>query len=232
MGYLDNSSITVDAILTKKGRELLSQGNFNITHFALADDEIDYSLFNINHPDGSQFSGQAIENMPILEAFPDETNMMRHKLITLDRGSTKIPIISNVSNQIKDRNTNITITPQTNYLSGTNTTGQTESSYLITVADRRLFTTLNGGLGNVINTDTYSDGTAVSATAQGSSFTLTTLNDTSLFGTNSSLITTLTIEGLDTGARKTISITINKTPGSDGGTAGGAEQGAGAAGEY
>ena len=67
MGYLDNSSITVDAILTKKGHELLSRndGSFNITSFALGDDEIDYSLFNENHPDGSQFAGQAIENMPI-----------------------------------------------------------------------------------------------------------------------------------------------------------------------
>ena len=43
MGYLDNSSVTVDAILTLKGRELLAQGGnaFNITQFALADDEVD-----------------------------------------------------------------------------------------------------------------------------------------------------------------------------------------------
>ena len=56
MGYLDNSSITIDAILTKKGRELLAQGGigaFQITQFALADDEIDYTLFNENHPNGS-----------------------------------------------------------------------------------------------------------------------------------------------------------------------------------
>ena len=46
MGYLDNTSITVDAILTNKGRELLAQGgtSFNITQFALGDDEIDYTL--------------------------------------------------------------------------------------------------------------------------------------------------------------------------------------------
>ena len=36
MGYLDNTSVVVDAILTKKGRELLSRqdGSFNITQFA------------------------------------------------------------------------------------------------------------------------------------------------------------------------------------------------------
>ena len=74
MGYLNNTSIIVDAILTKKGRELLARqdGSFQITQFALGDDEIDYTLFNENHPNGSQFSGEAIENMNIIEAFPDD----------------------------------------------------------------------------------------------------------------------------------------------------------------
>ena len=96
MGYLDNSSITVDAILTKRGRELLSRndGSFKITQFALGDDEIDYTLFNENHPNGSQYSGEAIENMPLLEAFPDENNIMLHKLITLPRGTSKLPIVT------------------------------------------------------------------------------------------------------------------------------------------
>ena len=62
MGYLDNSSITVDAILTKKGRELLARGRdeFQITHFALADDEVDYDLYNTEHPLGTAFYGAAI----------------------------------------------------------------------------------------------------------------------------------------------------------------------------
>ena len=65
MGYLDNSSVIVDAILTKKGRELLAKGNnqFNITKFALADDEIDYSLYNPAHPLGTDYYGIAIENL-------------------------------------------------------------------------------------------------------------------------------------------------------------------------
>ena len=95
MGYLNNSTITVDAILTKKGREKLSKNQpFNITHFALADDEIDYSLYNEYHPNGSQFSGEAIENGTLLEAFPDENNIMIHKLVTLPRGTTKLPIVT------------------------------------------------------------------------------------------------------------------------------------------
>jgi len=82
MGYLNNTSVTVDAILTKKGRELLAKndGSFRITQFSLSDDEIDYTLYNPNHPSGSAFYGEAIEAMPILEAFPDETQIMKYKL--------------------------------------------------------------------------------------------------------------------------------------------------------
>ena len=72
MGFLDNSSITVDAILTKRGREILSQGgNFNITKFALSDEEIDYTLYDVTHPDGTDSYGVAIENMSLLEAAPN-----------------------------------------------------------------------------------------------------------------------------------------------------------------
>ena len=95
MGYLDNTSVVVDAILTKKGRELLSRqdGSFNITQFALADDEIDYTLYNENHPDGSAFYGEAIEALPLVEAIPNENNTMISKLVTLNRGTTKIPVL-------------------------------------------------------------------------------------------------------------------------------------------
>ena len=82
MGVLDNTTITVDAILTKKGRELLAQGEgkFKITKFALADDEIDYGLYNITHPNGSNFYGQAIENMNLLEAIPNQTLAVKYFL--------------------------------------------------------------------------------------------------------------------------------------------------------
>lgn len=86
MAYLDNSSITVDAVLTKKGREILSKGGdaFKITKFALSDDEIDYSLWNPLHPSGSAYYGKVIENMPVLEALIDESQAMRYKLISID----------------------------------------------------------------------------------------------------------------------------------------------------
>ena len=93
MGFLDNTTITVDAILTKKGRELLARGQneFKITKFALADDEVDYSLYDTSHPNGSNFYAAVIENMPLLEAFVDENQLMRYKLITLPKETNKLP---------------------------------------------------------------------------------------------------------------------------------------------
>ena len=217
MGYLDNSSITVDAILTKKGRELLARndGSFNIFSFALADDEIDYSLYNENHPNGSQFSGEAIENMPLLEAFPDENNIMRHKLITLGRNITKIPTISltNQSPILTKGGAAGTIIPTTkNY---NETVSQSEpSGYLFTVADRRLFSSFiasGQGTAQEGTTSIISNPVAVSETVIGNSLTFNPISTDSLFGTNTQLITIITIEGRDTGARASVTVTINKS---------------------
>ena len=93
MGYLDKSTITVDAILTKRGREKLAAGTFNITKFALADDEVDYTLWDENHGKGTNFYGQAIENMPMVEAVPDESKVMRFKLMTLEKNIQKLPFL-------------------------------------------------------------------------------------------------------------------------------------------
>lgn len=91
MAYLNNSTTVVDAVLTNKGRELLAQGRFNVTKFALADDEIDYSLYDSSHPLGSAFYGTAIENLPVTEAVPDETLLLRYKLVTLPSNTKNIP---------------------------------------------------------------------------------------------------------------------------------------------
>ena len=96
MGYLDNTSVTIDAILTLKGRELLAKGGsaFSITQFAVGDDEIDYSLWNPDHPLGTNYYGTIIENMPITEAIPDETQALKYKLITLPKQTTNIPVVT------------------------------------------------------------------------------------------------------------------------------------------
>jgi hypothetical protein len=95
MAYLDNLSITVDAVLTKKGRELLAKtGNLNITSFALSDDEIDYSLYQPNHPQGSAYYDIALRNTPVFEPITDETQALKYKLVTLNQGVTAIPVIT------------------------------------------------------------------------------------------------------------------------------------------
>ncbi len=92
MAYLDNTTITVDAILTKKGRELLSSGRgLGITQFALSDDEIDYGLYDPAHPLGSAYYDSAIRALPVVEATPDETQLLRYKLVTLPKSTTRIP---------------------------------------------------------------------------------------------------------------------------------------------
>ena len=123
MGYLDNSILTIDAVLTKKGRELLARGDgsFAITQFALADDEVDYTLYNPKHPSGSAYYGEAIENMPILEAFTDENQVMKYKLATLPRGTAKLPVLDLGYTAITlKQGASLAITPQTlNYLGST-----------------------------------------------------------------------------------------------------------------
>jgi len=219
MGYLNNQVVTVDAILTTKGRELLAKndGSFRITQFALSDDEIDYTLYNPTHPSGSSFYGEAIQNMPLLEAFPQETQIMKYKLATLPRGTAKLPVLNLGYSAITlKQGASLSITPQTlNYL-GNNQTFET-SGYAATISDVRLFNTFTG-IG--INTDaansanttaTTTLGTNVSTTVIGSQINLRATTVNTLFGSNIQLTATLTVVGLDSGARLTIPVTINKT---------------------
>jgi len=119
MGVLDNTSVTVDAILTKKGREKLAkgEGQFLITKFALGDDEIDYNLYDVSHPNGSNFYGEAIENMNLLEAVPNQQLSLRYKLTDVVGGSsggssgTYLMNASPENTTFDDQRTSVTITP-------------------------------------------------------------------------------------------------------------------------
>jgi len=215
MGYLNNSVVTVDAILTKKGRELLAKndGSFRITQFALADDEIDYTLYNPTHPSGSAYYGQAIDNMPLLEAFPDETQIMKYKLTTLPRGTAKMPILDlGYTSIVIKQGASLAITPQTLNYAGGNT--YEASGYTATISDVRTMSTFEG-VG--INTPqaaslnaTTTLGTNVSKTVVGTTINMRATTVNTLFGTNNSLYTTLTVVGRDSGARITIPVTITK----------------------
>lgn len=216
MALLNPSTVTVDAILTKKGRELLARndGSFQITQFSLADDEIDYTLYNPLHPSGSAFYGEAIENMPVIEAFPNESQIMRYKLVTLPRGTSRLPVINvGYSSIVLKQGASLTITPQTlNYLGSVSTFES--NGYIATIADSRLLSTFQGTGVNIsspltdLNTTT---GAVLSLSQIGTSFVITGTTINTLFGsTLNSLTTTITVIGRDSGARITIPLNIQR----------------------
>lgn len=217
MGFLNSTTVTVDAILTKKGRELLARndGSFQITQFALSDDEVDYTLYNPDHPSGSAFYGEAIEAMPIIEAFPNDNEIMKYKLITLPRGTAKIPVLDiGYTSIVIKQGASLAITPQTlNYLGATSTFEQ--SGYIATIGDVR---TMSSFTGVGINTQeaqalnsTPTLGTNVSKTVVGATINLSATTVNTLFGTTrTQLQTNLIIIGRDSGARLTVPVTIVK----------------------
>jgi hypothetical protein len=222
MAFLNNQYVTIDAVLTKKGRELLARndGSFQITQFSLSDDEIDYTLYNPNHPSGSAFFGEAIEAMPLLEAFTDDTQMMKYKLVTLPRGTSKLPVLNLGYNTVSLRQSAaINITPQTlNYLGAVSTFEP--SGYMMTVGDSRFLSTFSGtgidttGL-NINSPIPNSSGASLSTSQIGTSFSLVATTINTLFGTSAlpgaTITTTLTVMGRDSGARITIPLTIIKS---------------------
>ena len=218
MGYLNNTSVVVDAILTNTGRQLLAQnnGSFQITQFSLSDDEVDYTLYNPNQPSGSAFYGEAIENMPVIQAFPESNEIMKYKLITLPRGTAKLPVINVGYNTIViKQGASLSITPQTlNYLGATSTFEQ--SGYVATIGDVRTMSAFNGVGINTPNatalnaTGTITVGTNVSKTVIGTSINLTATTINTLFGTNTILYTTLVVIGRDSGARIQIPVQVTK----------------------
>ena len=217
MAILNPTVVTVDAILTTKGRELLARndGSFQITQFSLADDEIDYTLYNPNHPSGSAFYGEAIEAMPIIQAFPNDTQIMRYTLTTLPRGTSRLPVVSLGYNTITlKQGASLTITPQTlNYLGATSTFEA--NGYIATISDIRLLSSFTG---TGITTTTVgttglatTTGTVLSKSEIGTSFTLTGTTVNTLFGSSlTTLATTITVVGRDSGARITIPVNIQK----------------------
>lgn len=209
MGYLDNTSVTVDAILTKKGRELLAKGSgFTITQFAVADDEVDYSLWTTSHPLGSNYYGSTIEKMPVVEASADETQVMRYKLVTLPRGTKELPVISLGFGSI-------TLTAgQINAFPIRPTTSQglngTSFGYTAILFDSSAAVLVGTGLpanSAITAPGTLGDaGSANAVVARGVEFTLTPKD------VPSQISTSITIVGNETGASITIPVIIKPKP--------------------
>lgn len=205
MGYLDNSSVTVDAILTLKGRELLSQGNsaFNITQFALGDDEIDYGLWNSNHPLGTNYYGAAIEALPITEAIPDETQALRYKLLTLPKQSTAIPVIT-------VGNTSITLNANASAIISPNTTlgGNSQYGYTAILSDSTVaeLTTIQP----LANTNIQPAIIGLNQDAQSVSAIGFSFEITGKVNTIEDKTATITIIGNETGGSVTINLTVRR----------------------
>lgn len=236
MGYLDNSSVTVDAILTNKGRQILAAGGqLNITKFALSDDEIDYDLWNPAHTLGTNYYGAVIENMPVLEGLPDETQMLRYKLVTLPKTAIGIPVIEVQPSAISFTSlTNVVlVNPSTiNFPGANNNLGYTAVLSDDTIATLEVTQAVNPGLpgltaadgratGQAIRVDntqvgsvtTFLDDEATGTTTAGKSITrvgtqfrVTPVAQSDLSTVRRAL---LTIIGNETGGFKTISITLN-----------------------
>lgn len=192
---------------------MLARGRneFNITSFALSDDGIDYSLWNTDHPLGSAYYGIVLENMPILEAVPDETQNLKHKLVTLPRKTIRIPIISVPQSSFTlNPGQSITITPQTiNYTEGNSTFG-----YSFTLADSDVCTMYvdqiapgqqYGGTGNIVPAPLSESELGTSVTVNGKSVVITA-NMLQLAAKS----TTVTIVGNETGGRIVVNITVRK----------------------
>ncbi len=206
MAYLDNKTIIVDATLTKKGRELLAtNGNLNITAFALADDEIDYGLYQPNHPQGTAYNDFALRNTPIFEAFFDETQLMKYKLVTLNQGVTVIPIISLNIDKISVPSTytgDLSISPSTNPQDN------------ITLGYTAILA--NKNVGTLVATETVTSGTVSSTvtTFSGVSAETSQVVVGSKFkfipntGVGTTTTTNLTIIGNETGGSVTIPVTV------------------------
>ena len=192
MGYLDNSSITVDAILTKKGREMLAKGrdNFIISQFALADDEIDYELWNPAHPLGSDYYGIIIENMPIVESVTDENFSLRYKLLTLPKNTIRIPILMTNPSTITMEEGNIETVVTITTVNG----GNSSLGYTVTLLNSDAATIIGDGAGIGVNTD------PIGANEHRRSVTI------------SDISTKLFVVGNETGGRSEIELTVTNNP--------------------
>lgn len=207
MAYLDNNSITVNAVLTKKGREVLAKtGGLNITAFALADDEIDYSQYNPNHPLGSAYFDIALRNTPIMEPITDESQVMKYKLLTLNEGVSSVPTITVAQSTInveRDYTGEILISPSTN------PTYNVQLGYTAILANKNVGTlvvTESNNINSSTSTIPTFAGDLASQTSQ------SVVGNKFRFIPNSSLnktsTTNITIIGNETGGNTSITVTV------------------------
>ncbi len=214
MGFLNNTSITVDAILTKKGRELLARGRneFQVTKFALADDEVDYRLWDTSHPNGTNYYGAVIENMPLLEPVPDETQALKYKLVSLPKETIKLPILELGVPSLSFGNGAAGNNPGTIVSPGTANSTDAELGYTFIIHDTSVatlgeVTAAPGQTAPLVPAVISADDQLTSQEKVG----LTCRIVPAMFTTPNNKKTNLTIVGNQTGATKTVVVSVNKT---------------------
>ena len=111
MGFLNHATnnIIIDAVLTERGRELLSKndGSFSIEAFSFGDDEVDYSLLTkYGKTIGKE---KIIKNTPIFEANPNENIAIKHPLISFPNPLTRISQLPTLIRATTTENTTVTI---------------------------------------------------------------------------------------------------------------------------
>lgn len=218
MGFLPNNILGVDAVLTKKGKELLARGDgsFNPAKFALSDDEINYELYDETHKSGSAFYGATIQSTPLLEASIDESQLMKSVLVTLPYGTSQMPVIKLGMETINiAQGGTITLQPQTYNYSGQASLVE-RNGYIATISDVRVLSSITGTGFNseevVGVNERQTIGSNVSKSVIGKTINITgTTLSTAFVGDVTTLIADITIVGRDSGAQITIPIQVTKS---------------------
>jgi len=188
MGFLDNTTITVDAILTKVGRKRLSEGAFTISRYALSDEEVDYNLYDVTHPNGTDSYGVVIENMNLMEAIPSRTGFMSY-LVHQSLGGATLNI-DNLNYTNVDAGTIISITPTT--------TGAPAEEYSFKISNRNIIKFATSPSSTII--------TGNEAKLRAQEFGNPAPKSTSI----------VRVTGVNSGLVAVVNITVNYTPGGSG----------------
>jgi len=207
MGYLNSDTVTVDAILTKHGRKLLANGaSLQISQFALADDGIDYSLYNVDHPSGSNSYGDAITSLPMIEAVPDDSVIMRYRLNNLPRDTEYLPYLTGIRDiELPEISSEDTITPGT---SNWNTLYESHYQFLVTDITNINITPGGAGAGTVDYSYPQTPGTTDFGQPYAQMYTGTTIAFSPSTSISADKTVQVTVYGVDSGATDSFSVTI------------------------
>jgi len=214
MGYLNNATTVLDAVLTKKGRELLARGTneFNISKFALADDEVDYSLWDETNPLGTDYYGKIIESLPLLEPTANANTTMRYKLVTREAGTNKMSSIINIQDAIEvewdnssgTAGTGTDFTPNSKHLPGGGTVD--DDGYSFTILNSSIAYLESDGNPSPSSVDYKTTVQNMSQTVYGNTCNV---KAKPILESQSGATTTIIITGLTYGATRAITVTVD-----------------------